>query len=64
MLLSVIFFLREVGLPQQYLPYVTKEKAPLVLMCSLPGKGHELYLLKVNVGAMRLFFKFKSLAII
>jgi len=54
----LFFFLREIRLQQQYLPYVTREKAPLMPMYSLLGKGHELYLLNTNVGAICAIFKF------
>lgn len=54
---AVIFFLREIGLQQQYLPYVTRETAPLMPMYSLLGKGHKLYLLNTNVGAICAIFK-------
>ena len=54
---AVIFFLREIGLQQQYLAYVTRETAPLMPMHSLHGKGHELYLLNTNVVAICAIFK-------
>ena len=54
---AVIFFLRERGLQQQYLPYVTRETANLMPMYSLLGKGHELYLLNTNVGAICAIFE-------
>lgn len=54
---AVIFFLREIGLQQQYLPYVTRETANLMPMYSLLGKGQELYLLNTNVGAIYAIFE-------
>ena len=54
---AAIFFLREIGLQQQYLPYVTRETANLMPMYSLLGKGHELYLLNTNVGAICAIFE-------
>ena len=54
---AVIFFLREIGLQQQYLPYVTRETANLMPMYSLLGKGQELYLLNTNVGAICAIFE-------
>ena len=54
---AVIFFLREIGLQQQYLPYLTRETANLMPMYSLLGKGQELYLLNTNVGAICAIFE-------